>query len=123
MKITLEERVFLVLAYDKCFCARHVRTQFRFKFNHDDSRKLPSNQFIRRLHKKFKKEGTLLPTKREMKGGYDTKDKERRVDEHFKANPRSSIRKSCHTLGMPKETVRRFLNKTEAEAIQIPAAQ
>ena len=46
-----------------------------------------------------------------MKGGYDRKDKERRVDEHFQANPRSSLRKSSQTLGIPRETVRRLLKK------------
>ena len=41
MKFTMEERVFLILAYNKCFCASHFRTQFTLKFNHDNWRKLP----------------------------------------------------------------------------------
>lgn len=114
MSFTLEERVFLVLEYDKCFCTRHVRKLFRDKFGRKKGGELPSRHLITFLHKKFKKEGTVLPSKRNLPGGYRVENKEekkRQVENYFSTNPGSSTRKGATALGMSRETVRLYLKK------------
>jgi len=110
-RYSVEERILMVLQYEKTNSYAEVQRRFREKFKKKDDQ---PNHTIKRHYENFVATGSVQDHYRENVGSEPsvaTDEKIERVKDYFTQNLKASIRQAAPVLNLSKSTIQRILTK------------
>ena len=110
-RYTIEQRVFMVLQYEKTSNATEVQRRYRKQFQSKDAPSIPT---IKRQYDNFVATGSVQDHYKGTNGPEETvitEENIQRVKDHFTRNPKCSIHQAASVLNLSYYAVQKILTK------------